>query len=372
MSGTILIGADVAPTGGSETLFAKGEAGALLTDGLLELWQSADARIFNLECPLSDRQTPIEKCGPAMRAPLACIEGIAALQPSAVALANNHILDQGGAGLHDTLTALQGKAIPAFGAGATAAQADAACYLEIGGVRTAVYALCEHEYSVAEGENPGANGLDELTLADRMRALRRECDCLIVLYHGGREYYPYPSPKLQRRCRLMVSCGAGAVLCQHSHCIGSGEVFEGAPIVYGTGNFLFDLDGEPAAFDMGLLVQLTVDKDGVSAAYVPIARKAHGAALLHGAQAQRVLTDWNRRSEQLTDPAFVAAQYQKYAGETREKMIKVFLSGNPLLKAVNVLYGRRPSRVYPRQTQLAIRNSLACESLLELLTEGLK
>lgn len=50
---------------------------------------------FNLEVPLTDKEEPIPKCGPNLVTHIITINGIKALNPSLIALANNHILDQG-------------------------------------------------------------------------------------------------------------------------------------------------------------------------------------------------------------------------------------------------------------------------------------
>ncbi len=367
---TMLIGADVAPTDSSRDAFLAGDAKRLLHNGLREVWEGADLRVFNLETPLCDVSSPIEKCGPALRAPTACVRGLTALRPDCVALSNNHIFDQGAAGLSATLGTLRAARIDAFGAGMCLAEADEPCVLTANGVRVCVYAVCEHEFSCAGENAPGANAFDALEIGDRVRALKRTCDHLVVLYHGGREYYPYPSPQLQRRCRKMADCGADAVICQHSHCVGSYERYHGGVLVYGQGNFLFDLDDEPC-FDTGLLVRLSFEAGRTEASFVPVVRRNHGAAPAAGGEGEAVLGGFLARSGELARPEFVQARYRAYAEAQREKMLKVFLSGNMLLRAVNLLYGRRPTRVYSRATRLAIKNSLQCEALHELMTEGL-
>lgn len=366
---TMCIGADVVPTESSVSLFIDGGK-SLLEETLRCCWEAADLRVVNLECPLYDGNAPISKCGMHLGAPEAAVRGLAGLSLDAVSLANNHILDHGEPGLTATLNALSGAGIPAFGAGRNAAEADEPLYLAKNGMRIGLYAVCEHEFSCAEADAPGANGLDELVLSDRIRTIRADCDRLVVLYHGGREYYPYPSPRLQKRCRRMVACGADAVLCQHSHCIGSQETYLGRPIVYGQGNFLFDMDDEPC-FKTGLVVQLIFTEDEVRTNCIPIERYAHGAARLTGDAASAVLCPYNSRSAQIAEPGWVEAHYRAYAAEYREKMLKVFLSGNPALRILCRLYGRKPTRVYSRAARLAMQNAIACESLRELIEAGL-
>ena len=86
---------DLVPTQLNIELFNNADVITLLGQELLSLWNSVDIRIFNLEVPLTDKKAPIDKCGPNLIAPTSTINGIKALNPSLITLANNHILDQG-------------------------------------------------------------------------------------------------------------------------------------------------------------------------------------------------------------------------------------------------------------------------------------
>ncbi len=371
MSLEILIGADVVPTASNIGAFQT-ETPKLLFNGLSEVWNAADLRVLNLETPLADGETPANKCGPHLIAPTGCAAGIAALNPTGVCLCNNHILDQGEQGLASTKAALKALQIAFFGAGEDIDEADTPFFFVKHGVRIGFYAVCEHEFSIATERTAGANPLDLVNLSDRIRDIRSSCDRLIVLYHGGREHYEYPSPELQKTCRKIADCGASLVICQHSHCIGTTEKWNGATIVYGQGNFIFDAtDGEPG-FDTGLLVKYTVGDfgaDGVS--FLPVVRVSGGAALADESKAEEILAAFEVRSRRLRIEGFVSARYRAYAADQKEKLVKVFLSGNALLRSINVLSGRRPSRVYSRQSKADILNTLRCESIRELLVAGL-
>ncbi|NOH16234.1 CapA family protein [Clostridium cochlearium] len=98
----LIIAGDLVPTKSNIDLFNKADISSLLGDELLSLWNSADMRIFNLEVPLTDKENPIAKCGPNLIAPTSTVNGIKALNPSLLTLANNHILDQGEQGLKST------------------------------------------------------------------------------------------------------------------------------------------------------------------------------------------------------------------------------------------------------------------------------
>ena len=219
----ILIGADLVPTRSNIDLFASGDTQTLLGEELNNILQNADYRIFNLEVPLTDREKPIPKCGPNLIAPTKCVEGYKAMHVDLLTLANNHILDQDQQGLVSTCSVLDDEGIAYTGVGQTPEEAAKPYIFECDGKRIGVYACAEHEFSIVTEYTAGANPIDLLETPDHIAALKAECDYVIVLYHGGKEHYRYPSPNLQKVCRKLVEKGADLVVCQHSHCIGCEE-----------------------------------------------------------------------------------------------------------------------------------------------------
>ena len=63
MKDYVLIGADIVPTQRNADLFINGDIEKLFGDELINLIKSASYRIFNLEVPLCDCDSPIIKCG---------------------------------------------------------------------------------------------------------------------------------------------------------------------------------------------------------------------------------------------------------------------------------------------------------------------
>jgi len=110
--------------------------------------------------------------------------------------------------------------------------------VEQDGKKIGIYACAETEFSIAEDNRAGANPFDPLESLDHIADLKSKCDFVIVLYHGGKELYRFPSPYLRKVCRKIVEKGADLVICQHSHCIGAFENYHDSVIVYGQGNFL--------------------------------------------------------------------------------------------------------------------------------------
>jgi len=219
----LLISGDCVPTVSNFRFFNAGDSKFLLGEELNEIWQSADFRIFNLETPLTDEKSPIFKCGPNLLAPTSTIIGIKALKPTLISLANNHIMDQNVQGLFKTEELLSNSNIPYIGVGKNLFEASKPYIIEQEKKRIGIYSCTEHEFSIATDKQAGANPFDPLESFDHISELSEKVNYLIVLYHGGKEHYRYPSPQLQRVCRKFIEKGADLVVCQHSHCIGCEE-----------------------------------------------------------------------------------------------------------------------------------------------------
>ena len=77
---SILIGPDFVPTKHNVELFNSGNVIALVGKELLEILKGADYQIFNMEVPLTDRISPIDKCGTNLIAPTSTIKGYSRLE----------------------------------------------------------------------------------------------------------------------------------------------------------------------------------------------------------------------------------------------------------------------------------------------------
>lgn len=260
MPARIMLGADLVPTEKNYQYFKGGDAECLVGTEILKKLNSADFTIFNLEVPLTDKKEPIEKCGPNLVAPTDTIRGLKAINPYFFTLANNHILDQGVQGLDSTITILEKAGIAYAGAGINLKEAQKPYVVTVNGIKVGIYCCAEHEFTIATENEAGANPFDPLESLDHVCNLRNQCDFVIVLYHGGKEHYRYPSPDLQKVCRKLVEKGADLVVCQHSHCIGAQEEWKKGRIIYGQGNFLFD-HSESEYWQTSLLLELSLEKN---------------------------------------------------------------------------------------------------------------
>lgn len=253
----LAVAGDVCPIGAIGEALVQGLVNEVFGD-LCQVLSGADLAVANLECPLIDAATPIAKAGPVLGAPVACAAAIRAAGFHILGLANNHVLDHGRRGLSSTLSACRTAGIRCVGAGLSEAEACQYLIREVNGLRIGIVAMAEAEFCLASGSYCGACHLDSITFGRMARTLRAQSDFVLVLVHGGNEGYPYPRPGLQRLCRYLVEEGANAVLCQHSHCLGCYEEYQGGLILYGQGNMLFPASRMTEVWRMGSLLDIEV------------------------------------------------------------------------------------------------------------------
>lgn len=255
---------------------------------------------------------PIDKLGPNFRADPAIALALAAAPIHVACLANNHTMDQGAGGLRETLAALDAAGIRHVGAGATPAAARAPLCLTVKGTRVALL-----NAAVVEGalplDGPGAARIDHI--ADRRAVVHaaREADAVIAVLHLGKEQVLFPSPGLQARCRDLIDAGATAVVCHHPHVPQGIEVYNGRPIAYSLGNFLFDWPEPEPETDSSFLLELGLGPSSVvEIAVHPFVRTASGgAALLTGRDKIDYLAFIADLSRPLTDGAALDALWRE-------------------------------------------------------------
>ena len=323
----ILILGDVGASKTNVESFCNGDR-ELFSFDIQKICQSADMVFLNLEKPLTDIITPLGKCPPDFAAPTKTINGINLLCPTAVTLANNHIMDQKEQGLYSTIRTLNENGIQYVGVGKNKYEANKPLIISKDGLHIGIYACCEKEYSFAGDNSPGSNGFDPLESVDDISSLRAYCDYLIVLYHGGTQGYPYPTPYLQKVCRKMCEKGADLIVCQHSHIVGCEEEYLQSKIIYGQGNFLLD-EINYESWHTGIMLEVSLTKkEKCSFKYIPIMTKNHKVHLHQ--EYKKVLNDYKKRSEEIKSNNEVNRRYQDYCKQQLPTYL-LKLAGTPII-----------------------------------------
>lgn len=372
---SILIGADIVPTKSNMKNFEQGDLKKLLDDDLLYELKKADYRIFNLEVPLVDVQRPITKCGPNLIASTKSVIGMKALDIDFFTLANNHILDQGEEGLDCTIKTLNSVGIAFAGVGNTYEEAAKPYILEVNEKKIGIYCCAEHEFSIVTENNAGANPFEPLESLDHIQALKEKVDYVIVLYHGGKEHYRYPSPYLQKVCRKMVDKGANLVVCQHTHCIGCEEKYKDGTIVYGQGNFLFD-GSDNECWNTSLLIEIN---DMFEINYIPLIKNGNSVSTAKNYK-NKIMNDFYSRTNQIQEIGFIEKEYRKISKCEFDRYLSKIQGdryNSLLFRAINKLFRHKLkkvliNRIYTGKELSFIYNLLYCEVHREIFLAGLR
>ena len=234
-----------------------------LIENIVPFFKNSDFNIVNMESPVTDsgKQNKIIKVGPHLNGHPETFNILKMLDINLVTLANNHIMDFGSIGLDDTLRSLQANNINYVGVGLNLKEASKAFTLEKNGVNVAILNFSENEWSIADDEEPGANPLDIIENVRQIKTASEKHDKVIVIIHGGHEYYHLPSPRMVKQYRFYAENGADIIIGHHTHSISGYEIYNNVPIFYSLGNFLFTLSSKHECWYTGLLLKLEISQN---------------------------------------------------------------------------------------------------------------
>ena len=370
----ITVGGDICPAGKIESYFITSKLNEI-TGEIAEIFKKSDYVIANLECPLIKHKSPIEKDGPILGADYNCAKGLKAIGIDAVNLANNHILDHGDNGIKSTISSCINNDIEFFGASDNLRNASKPLIKVVNNKRFCFMGIAEHEFSIAQHNSYGACSADFINTYKTIFKYKQEYDFLIILFHGGKEYYQYPSPKLQEYCRFLIEIGADCVICQHSHCSGSYENYLNRPIFYGQGNFIFE-NSKPRSnqWYYGFLINLFFENDDkVEFDLIPFKQSYgfKGVKLLFGDEKVSFLKDFHERSKKVLSKQFVYDSWLELCKKEKYLYYSRVLGHNKIFRLLNK-YINFSDWIYSKQTKLMVRNVIECETHREGLETVLK
>ena len=215
-----------------------------------------DLRLINLETSITTSNDYWRGKGINYRMHPANIPVLGAARIDVCALANNHVLDWGYAGLAETLRILHEANISCAGAGRDLAEAAAPAVVEVSGKgRVLVFGFGAETSGIpaswaAGADRPGVNLLPDLSaetlrpLLGRIRAMKRSGDLVVASLHwGGNWGYEIPRQQQEFAHRLVDGAGVDIVHGHSSHHVKGIEVYHGKPIIYGCGDFINDYEG---------------------------------------------------------------------------------------------------------------------------------
>lgn len=248
---------------------------SLLFDGLGvpgdEFWSGRDLISANLEGAVTDdgaHYSPVNAYDFAFSP-----ERIAELKQygfNFFSLANNHISDQGQRGLQETRKNLDGLGFNFSGDVDAAVSPESLASVELQGQTIALVGLSMvyHDFDLGQAKK-------------LIGEARDGSDLVIVNIHWGTEYQHQFSRHQQSIGRALIDAGADIIIGHHPHVAQGMEIYQGKPIFYSLGNFIFDQYFSPDT-QQGLAVGLSLRDGKISMVLLPLQAKNAALQLMAG------------------------------------------------------------------------------------------
>ena len=233
----------------------------------MPIFRDADAVVVNLECPLTDTVSPVNKKY-IFRADARWAKDLKEAGITHAAMANNHTNDQGRRGLQATARHLTDAGITPLGYGHNFKEQMSPVLIEKDGIRVAIFnaTTLTIENWCRIDDKPGIAQPTEKELLDEIGNFRRKYPDthIVVVLHWGVEFQPYPSIRQRALAHRLSEIGVSAIVGHHPHILQPIDTIGRMPVYYSIGNFVFDQKNPKSRESM--IASLTFHGDGTLSA----------------------------------------------------------------------------------------------------------
>lgn len=217
---------------------------SIIETSLLEYIRTGDIFMVNQEFPFSNRGTKHKDKQYTFRVAPSRVNILNELGIDIVTLANNHTLDYGEEALLDTITTLEHGKIPFVGAGSNLDHAKQPYIYDHGEKKIAFLAASRvipvPEWNATHSKPGLLTTYDPAILLDEIKQAKSKNDYVVVYVHWGIEREEYPKEYQRNLGRQYIDAGADIVIGSHPHVLQGIEFYNGKPIVYSLGNYIFN------------------------------------------------------------------------------------------------------------------------------------
>ena len=268
---TIAFTGDILLDRGVRKCIEKNGADAVFSASIDSLFRTCNLVVGNLECPATKIQQRVYKRFMFRAEP----EWLQTLKKHGIThlnLANNHSIDQGREGLLDTKRNIELAGMVAVGAGRNMQEAAAPVLLAEQPRRVYLFVSqrlpLENFAYLPDRPCVSQESMDSLCARIR-RQKEQEPDCYVIVnVHWGWEHHMEPTLKQRQEAHRMVCAGADLIIGHHTHTLQTVETWQGTPIYYSLGNFIFDLDNPINT--RTCVVKVLMTKDSVTINALPV------------------------------------------------------------------------------------------------------
>ena len=211
--------------------------------------KNADVLLVNFENPVTTSSYAVKGDVPLKANPKYTYLLANANDKVVASQANNHALDYGEAGLNESIKNLKDAGIYVMGAGNDVSQATAPVSIDCGDRKVTILNYMDadnfQEYrgvmDPATANSSGYSAYDSELAQRQVQEARDNGSSIVIAYlHYGNEYSRSPNENQKKISHELINDGADIVIGSHTHVTQGVEMYNGKPIFYNLGNFIFD------------------------------------------------------------------------------------------------------------------------------------
>ena len=243
----------------------------LFSPSVDSVFRSSQLVVGNLECPATRCGNPVFKRF-MFRADPECLDALHAHGVTHLNLANNHSVDQNREGLMDTRRNILQRGMVPLGADTTMAAAQQPFLLGEAGrpvfVLTSLQMPLENYTYLPQQPSPSMFSADSLARSISRLRHNHPNAYIILCLHWGVEHTLKPLPVQRMQAHRFIRAGTDIIIGHHTHTLQTIEHFEGHPIYYSIGNFIFDQ--QRPINTRACMVRLTITATDATAETIPV------------------------------------------------------------------------------------------------------
>ena len=288
---SIVSGGDTMGDRGVKTYLAAHGADAVFA-GIAPTLRAADAAWVNLESPLTATSDPYPGKDVHFQGDPRLAAGLADAGIDVVNMANNHAVDQGQAGLLESIRRVNAAGVKVVGVGKDAAAARRPAIVRTSSGATIGFLgwtdIIWPGYEAGSGPGVATARTDMSQVTGAIRRLKARVDYVVVCFHWGIEYTDMPIAAQVSEAHAAIDAGADLVIGHHPHVLQGVQLYKGHFIIYSLGDLVFD--HYSLATGQTVLVSAVLSPHGVKVTLIPVYASSNGIpAIVTGAAGRAIL-----------------------------------------------------------------------------------
>ena len=254
----------------------------------MDEYRAADLSIVNLENPLTRSTLNNTNLQQKSIVNPSYVKALTSGGVDIVNLANDHTLGYEQKGLLETIETLKDAGIHSLGAGKTKKEARRPKIIEVKGQKIAYLNYYDTDIQpTAPSVNVNSRNKDRIS--SDIQNLREQVDWIIVNYHWGVELSEYPGDWQIDMARMTIDQGADLVVGHHPKVLQGAEIYQGRPIVYSLGNFIFgDTSNKESDYETAVL-KVSLKPGKMKVELLPVVVSKYQPQIVKGEKGKEIL-----------------------------------------------------------------------------------